>query len=124
MTEHHHSSNCAVAKTLALLGDKWTLLVVRELMLKRGLTFKVLTENINGIRSNILSDRLKRLMEHGLLERHPYQERPPRYAYTLTKRGVSLRPILIALAVWGADHLGGEVPDYYRQAMQPGQRRA
>ena len=118
MSKHQHNSNCAVAITLRLLGDKWTLLVVRDLMLNRKLTFKAMSENIVGIPTNILSDRLKKLVEHGLVERQPYQEHPPRYDYLLTQTGVSLRPILIALAEWGADHLGGDLPSYYRRKQQ------
>ena len=118
MGKYHQTSNCAVAKTLALLGDKWSLLVVRELMLNKQLTFKAISENISGIPTNILSDRLKRLMEHELVGRRPYQDHPPRYDYKLTEKGVSLRPILMALAEWGADHLGGDLPPYYRRRKQ------
>ena len=107
MTKSQHNCNCAVAITLRLLGDNWTLLVVRDLMLNKKLTFKALSENIVGIPTNILSVRLKKLVEHGLVERQRYQEHPPRYDYLLTRTGVSLRPILMALAEWGADHLGG-----------------
>ena len=115
MTKYHQASNCPVAKTLSLLGDKWTLLVVRELMLNKQLTFKAMSENISGIPTNILSDRLKRLTEHELIDRRPYQDHPPRYDYLLTEKGVSLRPILRSLAEWGADHLDCELPPNYRR---------
>lgn len=112
------TSNCAVAKTLAMLGDRWTLLVVRELMLNRRLTYKALSENVDGIPTNILSDRLKKLVDHGLVGKELYNKRPPRYDYSLTKKGISLRPVLIALAEWGAEYLGGELPPKYRQATK------
>lgn len=108
MTDLHYRSECPVARILEVLGDKWTLLVVRDLMIFERRTFKQLCESNEGIPTNILSDRLKRLMEHGLADREQYQEHPPRYEYTLTDRGRSLRPILKNLADWGIEHLGGQ----------------
>ena len=99
-------SRCPVACTLDLLGDKWTLLVVRDLLLGRH-TFKALQASPERIPSNILADRLKRLEREGILRKQLYQERPPRYAYHLTGKGRSLEPVLHAMLTWGSDNVAG-----------------
>ncbi|HED12425.1 MAG TPA: transcriptional regulator [Gammaproteobacteria bacterium] len=99
-------SRCPVACTLDLLGDKWTLLVVRDLLLKRN-TFKALQASPEHIPSNILADRLKRLEREGILQRELYQDRPPRYDYHLTQKGRNLGPVLHAMLDWGSTHVPG-----------------
>lgn len=97
--------NCAVGNTLAVIGERWTLLVLREAFLgvRR---FEQLQRN-TGIARNILSDRLSTLVEHGILRRELYQERPRRYEYRLTEQGLDLYPVLLTIMDWGARHLGG-----------------
>jgi DNA-binding HxlR family transcriptional regulator len=97
---------CSVAAALTVLGEKWSLLVVRELALgvKR---FDDIQRN-TGAPRDILTSRLRSLEESGVIERRPYQERPLRHSYHLTESGNELRPILLALAQWGerwADNL-------------------
>lgn len=99
-------SRCPVACTLDLLGDKWTLLVVRDLLFDRH-TFKALQSSPERIPSNILADRLKRLEREGILQRKLYQDRPPRYTYHLTPKGRSLGPVLQAMLAWGSTHVPG-----------------
>lgn len=99
-------SACPVACTLDLLGDKWTLLVVRDLLLGRH-TYKQLQASPERIPSNILADRLKRLEREGIVHRTPYQERPPRYDYHLTEKGLGLLPVLHAMLAWGSTHMPG-----------------
>lgn len=119
MISEHYRSECAVCRTLEVLGDKWTLLVVRDLFLNERLSFKQLSESFEGIPTNTLSDRLHRLMDHGLVEREPYQDRPVRYEYMLTRKGRSLLPVLKTLAKWGEDHLGGTYdPDSAKHAFR------
>lgn len=93
-------SPCPVACSLDLLGDRWTLLVVRDLFLGRT-RFKDFSASPEGIPTNILSDRLARLVESGIAEQIPASEGMKRRAYQLTEKGKTLRPILIALRDWG-----------------------
>jgi DNA-binding HxlR family transcriptional regulator len=99
-------SSCPVACTLDLLGDKWTLLVVRDLLLGRH-TYKALQSSPEGIPSNILAERLKRLEREGIVRKVPYQERPRRYEYHLTGKGLDLGPVLHAMLSWGSAYVPG-----------------
>ena len=91
--------NCSIARALDVIGEWWTLLVVREAF--RGVRrFDGFVERL-GIAPNILTARLRRLVEHGILEERPYQERPPRVEYRLTAKGRDLYPTLVALMQWG-----------------------
>lgn len=101
-------SPCGIARTLDLLGDKWTLLVLRDAMFFNRRTFAEFSRSLEHIPTNILSDRLKRLVEAGLLEKRPYQELPTRYEYLPTETGAEVRPILTALKNFGVKHLDGQ----------------
>jgi DNA-binding HxlR family transcriptional regulator len=104
VTVSSRRSACPVACTLDLLGDRWTLLVVRDLF--RGLTrYGEFLAGPEGIPTNILAERLERLEAAGLIKRAPYQQNPPRHAYTLTPKGADLKPVLGALAMWGLRHV-------------------
>ena len=95
-----------MGNTLAIIGERWTLLVLREAFLgvRR---FDQIREN-TGVARNILSDRLNTLVAHGILRREAYQERPVRYEYRLTAKGLDLYPILVTIMDWGARHGGGK----------------
>ncbi|HSY90111.1 MAG TPA: helix-turn-helix domain-containing protein [Candidatus Binatus sp.] len=99
-------SRCAVACTLDLVGDKWSLLVVRDL-LGGSATYGDLQHSFEGIPTNILADRLKKLEESGIIAKSAYQERPVRYSYELTEKGRSLGDVLLALVRWGKKHIPG-----------------
>jgi DNA-binding HxlR family transcriptional regulator len=99
-------SSCAIANTLDLVGDKWSLLVIRD-MLHGKKTYGELLDSPEGIPTNILADRLKRLEEAGIIVSSAYQERPVRYAYTLSEKGTALGDILLALVRWGRKHIPG-----------------
>lgn len=99
-------SPCPVAATLDLIGDKWSLLVIRDLFLGKR-TYGEILSSPEGIPTNILADRLKRLEESGLIEATIYQERPVRYAYTLTARGKALHRVLDAVVSWGRKYIPG-----------------
>jgi DNA-binding HxlR family transcriptional regulator len=99
-------SNCPAACALDLAGDKWTLLVVRDLLRGRT-TYGELADSPEGIPTNILADRLRRMEKAGLLKAVPYQRRPVRYAYSLTEKGEDLREVLRAVAQWGNQHIPG-----------------
>jgi DNA-binding HxlR family transcriptional regulator len=91
---------------LDLVGDKWSLLVVRD-MLHGKTTYGELLDSPEGIPTNILADRLRRLQGAGLVSRSAYQERPVRYSYQLTEKGVELGEVLLALVRWGKRHIPG-----------------
>jgi DNA-binding HxlR family transcriptional regulator len=100
-----YGQTCPVARSLDLLGDRWTLLLVRDLLKGRG-RFRDLLASLPGIAPNILSDRLKLLEEHGVVTRRFYSDHPPRAEYLLTERGRELGVVIGALASWGARHAG------------------
>ena len=97
-------SPCAVASSLDIVGDKWSLLVVRDLLHGKH-TYKELADSPERIPTNILADRLKRLEEAGIVSSTPYQQRPVRYAYTLTRKGKDLGDVLLAFVRWGKRHI-------------------
>jgi DNA-binding HxlR family transcriptional regulator len=92
-------SSCPIACSLDLLGDRWTLLIIRDLF--RGRTrYGEFLAAPEGIPTNVLAERLKRLEGAGLIKSKPYQKNPTRYAYTLTPKGAGLRPVLAGFAMW------------------------
>ena len=99
-------STCPVAAALDILGDKWTLLVLRDLFWGKK-RYSEFVASPEGIPTNLLADRLVRLEESGLMESAPYQDNPPRYEYTITPKGRELLPTLLALATWGEKHFPG-----------------
>jgi len=109
-------SPCPVACTLDLLGDKWTLLVVRDLLLGQH-TYKSLQMSPERIPSNILADRLKRLEREGIVRKELYQERPPRYEYHLTEKGQRLGPVLHAMLTWGSTYVPGALGKEEAEAL-------
>ena len=110
-SNHEFRSRCSIARSLEILGDKWTLLVVRDLMWHGKHTFQELQNSEEHLPPNLLSQRLKRLMDWKLVEREAYQDRPTRYRYTLTDRGRALEPALLQIMRWGHTHLGGGLYD-------------
>ena len=100
-------STCPIAATLDLVGDKWSLLIIRDIGLFDRHRNKDCQNSDEGIPTNILANRLKRLTALGLLENRLYPERPPRYEYHLTELGRALLPVLGAMAKWATDHITG-----------------
>lgn len=96
------SLNCPVARTLDIVGERWTLLVLRDAFngVRRFEDFAARLP----IARNVLTERLRTLVEHGILDREPYQEHPPRHEYRLTPVGMELYPVIIALMQWGNRH--------------------
>jgi DNA-binding HxlR family transcriptional regulator len=102
-------SQCPVSCTLDVLGDRWSLLVVRDVV--RGKRrYAEFVESPEGIPTNILADRLKRLVAKGIVRPQKYSDHPPRVEYHLTAKGEDLRPIIRAMAEWGVQHAGGKMP--------------
>lgn len=99
-------SSCPITNVLDTLGDKWTLLVIRDLVLGKR-RYQEFTSSPERIASNILADRLKKLETAGLVTRRPYQRSPVRYEYLLTEKGEGLKLVLEAIIVWGKKHYPG-----------------
>ena len=106
MLRHDYpGQTCSIANALELVGERWTLLIVRDVMSGRR-RFDELQKGL-GVARNVLSARLRRMVEEDILERRPYQESPERYEYFLTEKGLDLWPTLIALMHWGDRHSAG-----------------
>ncbi len=97
---------CPVASTLDIVGDKWTLLVVRDLFMGKR-TYSEFQKSPESIPTNILAERLKRLEQYEIIEKSIYQERPVRYAYALTAKGRTLWPLMKEIMRWGNKHIPG-----------------
>jgi len=99
-------SPCPIAGALDLLGDKWTLLVVRDLFAGKK-RYGEFADSMEHIPTNLLADRLKRLEDAGIVASSAYQDNPPRHEYRLTPTGEALRPVMQELVNWGRRHLPG-----------------
>ncbi len=98
--------DCSLARSLSVLGDRWTLLVLREAFL-RVRRFEEFEANLK-IARRVLSERLTLLVEHGILAKVPYQERPVRHEYRLTEKGLALYPVMLGLVHWGDTYYAGK----------------
>ena len=101
-----NAKHCPVAHALDVIGDSWTILVLRDLFLDGPRKFQHFQESLAGISPNTLSARLKKLEDHGIIERRFYEQHPPRAEYVLTDRGRQLGPIMKSLRDWGAKQKG------------------
>ena len=97
---------CSVARTLSVIGDRWTMLIVRDAFLGTR-RFEAFQASL-GLTRHRLADRLKRLTDEGIFERVPYREHPTRFEYKLTAKGRDLYPVLISLVAWGNRWMAGE----------------
>ncbi|MFL1455370.1 winged helix-turn-helix transcriptional regulator [Marinobacter sp. GN3S48] len=97
---------CSLARTLSVIGDRWTLIILRDCFL--GVRRFEQFENRLGITRHVLTDRLKKLVQHGVLSKSPYQQRPLREEYRLTNKGLDLHPVIMALVQWGNTHMADE----------------
>ena len=130
----YDDQTCSIARTLERIGDRWTMLIVRDAFLgvRRFDDF----QRELGVARNVLTDRLGRLVEEGILEKRAYQERPERFEYRLTEKGIDLWPVMVSLMKWGDRHsptaggpptlivhrdCGGEI-DSHRYCSKCGQR--
>ena len=108
MLKREYDQVCSIARTLEVLGERWTLLVIRDVF-NGHRRFDRIQENL-GVARNVLSARLAWLVDEDILEKRAYQERPPRYEYFLTQKGLDLWPMLVAMLHWGDRHLSTEGP--------------
>jgi DNA-binding HxlR family transcriptional regulator len=93
--------DCPVARTLDIIGERWTIMILRDLFLHGSRRFQDFIESLTGIAPNTLSSRLKVLEAEGIVERQIYSDHPPRMEYRLTQKGTDLGPVLTALKSWG-----------------------
>ena len=101
MLKRDYDQTCSVARSLEVLGERWTLLVIRDIFYGKR-RFAAIQEDL-GVARNVLATRLARLVAEGILEKRPYQDRPTRYEYFLTEKGIDLWPVMITMMHWG-DH--------------------
>jgi DNA-binding HxlR family transcriptional regulator len=97
-------SNCPINFVLETFGDKWTLLIVRDLMFHNKRTFLEFMESDEKISSNILTERLRRLEDHGIVEKNTSPNNRSSFIYTLTSKGADLLPVMLEVTAWSAKH--------------------
>jgi DNA-binding HxlR family transcriptional regulator len=102
--KNQYNLPCNIAQTLNIIGDKWTLLIIRQIMNGNN-TYKHMQEKLDGIPSNLLSERLKSLENDELISARIYQNHPPRYEYILTNRGEELEDVFNSIIIWGEKNL-------------------
>jgi DNA-binding HxlR family transcriptional regulator len=105
MAKSYDIPDCPVALTLDLIGERWTILLLRDLLRQGPRRFQDFQVSLPGVAPNILSARLKAMEDSGLIRRQLYSERPPRVEYLLTDKGKSLGPIVKAMRDWGTKNL-------------------
>ena len=110
--------NCPVARALSVVGDRWTLLILREAF-RRVRRFEEFQVRL-GVTRPVLAERLRKLVEAGVFERQLYQERPARYEYRLTGKGRALNSVLMSLLVWGDQHMRAEGEPHHMQLRHTG----
>jgi DNA-binding HxlR family transcriptional regulator len=108
MLGREYDQACSIARSLEILGERWTILIIRDVFNRRR-RFDEIQENL-GVARNVLSTRLARLVDEGILEKRAYQKRPPRYEYFLTQKGLELWPVMMSLLHWGDRHLADSGP--------------
>jgi DNA-binding HxlR family transcriptional regulator len=101
MAKSYNQRGCPVARTLEVVGERWTVLILRDLFLRGPRRFQDFQESLAGIAPNTLSARLKALEDSGIVARELYSEHPPRLEYQLTEKGRSLGPVIKAMRDWG-----------------------
>jgi len=112
-----YDMRCPIARTLDIVGERWTILILRDLLLEGPRKFQDFQQSLAGISPNTLSARLKRLEESGVVERRFYEQHPPRAEYLLTAKGRALGPVLKALLDWGRSHTPPPRP--FRRGRSP-----
>ena len=104
MPRSYSIADCPVARTLDLVGERWTILLLRDLLLHGPRRFQDFQTSLPGVAPNTLSARLKAMEDTGIVRRELYNERPPRLEYVLTDKGKSLGPVVKAMRDWGNKH--------------------
>lgn len=111
-------SGCPISIALEMLGDAWSLLIVRDLMFKERQTYNEFLQGGEGIASNILADRLRKLEGAGIVEKRRDPSDARRFAYRLSAKGIGLAPVLVELVIWSARHEATDAPPPVVRAMR------
>lgn len=112
-----HRSGCPVSKSLEIVGDRWSLLIIRDMMIRGVRNFKDFQQSGEGIASNILADRLRKLMKAGMISSEPVESDGRRVNYRLTQKGIDLAPVLLELLLWGARYDDKGAPSPVMEAL-------
>lgn len=115
-------SNCPISIALEMIGDAWSLLVVRDLMFKGLTTYNEFLEGDEGIASNILADRLRKLESADIVEKQRDPSDARRFNYRLSAKGIDLAPVLVELVLWSAKHEATDAPPSVVRAMRKDRR--
>jgi DNA-binding HxlR family transcriptional regulator len=99
-----YSMRCSIACTLDIIGDRWTILLLRDLFLYQTRRFQDFEASLPGLTPSVLSARIKELTAHGIVTSRLYAEHPPRPEYLLTRKGRALNPVLVAMKAWGEQY--------------------
>lgn len=113
-----HRSGCPISMALELLGDAWSLLIVRDLMFKDRRTYNDFLTGGEGIASNVLADRLRKLEEANVIEKRRDPEDARRFLYRLSRKGIDLAPVLVELVIWSARHEQTDAPPAVVRSMR------
>jgi DNA-binding HxlR family transcriptional regulator len=113
-----HRSGCPVSISLDILGDRWSLLIVRDVMVRGYRTFRQFQRSGEGIATNILSDRLRKLEAAGILTTEPAEEDGRSTHYCLTPKGIALAPVLLELLIWAGNHETTGAPSAFIEQME------
>jgi DNA-binding HxlR family transcriptional regulator len=117
----NHRSECVINQTVELLGDQWTLLVIRDIVFVDRRHFReLLTQSMEGIASNILADRLRRLVEQEIITRSADPTHKQKAIYSLTEKGIALVPLLLEMAAWGHEYLPASTLHGRARALEGG----
>jgi DNA-binding HxlR family transcriptional regulator len=105
------ASTCPINASLVVLGDRWSLLVVRDLMFAGYRSFNQFLRAGEGIATNILADRIEKLIEAGIITKEPDHQDGRKWVYSLTRKGIELAPVLLELSKWGSNYENGIAPE-------------
>jgi DNA-binding HxlR family transcriptional regulator len=115
--KNNNRSNCSISCALEIVGDKWTLLIIRDIIIGKSRSFGEFRNSPEKIASNILSDRLDKMVSNGILNKKSNKENKLKFDYTLTKMGEELEPIIIAISKWGAQSIKGTISAQEQQQL-------
>jgi DNA-binding HxlR family transcriptional regulator len=111
-------SECPLNASVEMLGDRWSLLIIRDMMLRGARTYKTLLECYEGIATNILADRLRKLVDNGIITAEPDPRDGRKLIYSLTRKGIDLPPVLTEMVLWAAEHEDTGNPALVRQMRE------
>jgi DNA-binding HxlR family transcriptional regulator len=111
-------SECPLNASVEMLGDRWSLLIIRDMMLRGARTYKTLLECYEGIATNILADRLRKLVDNGIITAEPDPRDGRKLIYSLTRKGIDLAPVLTEMVLWAAEHEDTGNPALVRQVRE------